>query len=1061
MVRRTSLIISEILAGLLAGLVALGGLAAYKLHSGPVSLDFMTPHLEQALRDSEAGFEVEIDRTVLVWAGWRQAIDIRATNVEVTGKDGVTLARVPELSVGLSLRALGRGNLAPTSLDALAPVIRVIRRETGEFALGVSGLVGEGGSSAEETPREQEDAARFLEFLVGELLDDPDPQRPLSYLRRVSVIDANLIFEDRLAGSYYRAPDAEIIAIRRPDGIDADVSMTLIYGDNRARISTNVSLERADRSYRSDFEFQGIEPADFAASIPQLAPLTALKMPLAGSFTIEGKMGLAIDSVRFDLVGGHGALELTDFYREALDVGGLRLKGVTKGDFRHVSIDQAVIDLEGPIIYASAQLTPDNEDTAIVISARAENLPMAELRRYWPPSLAAGQRRWVTGHIEEGIATRATIEITARMRGGDPNAIVLESVGGVLAYANLSVDYFAGLPPFYAITGEGTFDADGLYLGVGSAAIFEKMQVTRGQVDITGLTGLKDKIPARIDIDIDVHGPVRTMMEILDHEPLSYGKKLGFEPEKLGGDLTGNINFEFPLFFGLTTDMLDIRAAADLEGAAVADGPFDLEITDGKLALAVTQKESDVKGEVRLNGVPANIEWRENFADKSKFSGQFKVRARVGDKQRLALGLPDLSYWLKGPGDAEFIYTVREKKADRITVRANLVEAFVEIPEIDWRKRPGLKGSLSINGTVSKKGRLVFDSLRLKTADMDSDVRIEFLPDLSDIRLLKIKKAHFRGSDMTGAVTRMKNGGYDIDVRGKRIDARYWLDSALMGSGGGDEAGKGRPVRIKARFDEAITAENRFVYDALYIGRYDGWYWQSMSIQAKLAEGADFDLTFARSAAGKGYELDVKSSDAGQMLRALDWWDEIRGGSLVIRARQETPVAPLKGKFRVLEFEMAEAPGGLKLLQVITIVGLPSAVAQKGVYFAGMEGTFSYENNRLKLGKVEAWGPVGVIVDKDGWMDFVKGTLGMKGVVIPANTLQGILEKIPFLGLLFDEGLIAVNFTVSGKLENPKMDSSAISALPAPSFLRKLFRAPGGMSEDPEESQKGSSPRAE
>ena len=73
MVRRTSLILTELLAMLLAGLVALGGIVAYLLHTGPISLDFMTPHLEAMLNDESGRFVVDIDRTVVVWAGWRDA----------------------------------------------------------------------------------------------------------------------------------------------------------------------------------------------------------------------------------------------------------------------------------------------------------------------------------------------------------------------------------------------------------------------------------------------------------------------------------------------------------------------------------------------------------------------------------------------------------------------------------------------------------------------------------------------------------------------------------------------------------------------------------------------------------------------------------------------------------------------------------------------------------------------------------------------------------------------------------------------------------------------------
>ena len=62
---------TELLAMLFAGLVALGGIVAFLLHTGPVSLDFMTPHLEAMLNEEDGGFVVDIDRTVAVWAGWR------------------------------------------------------------------------------------------------------------------------------------------------------------------------------------------------------------------------------------------------------------------------------------------------------------------------------------------------------------------------------------------------------------------------------------------------------------------------------------------------------------------------------------------------------------------------------------------------------------------------------------------------------------------------------------------------------------------------------------------------------------------------------------------------------------------------------------------------------------------------------------------------------------------------------------------------------------------------------------------------------------------------------
>ena len=67
---------------------------------------------------------------------------------------------------------------------------------------------------------------------------------------------------------------------------------------------------------------------------------------------------------------------------------------------------------------------------------------------------------------------------------------------------------------------------------------------------------------------------------------------------------------------------------------------------------------------------------------------------------------------------------------------------------------------------------------------------------------------------------------------------------------------------------------------------------------------------------------------------------------------------------------MKEAPAGVKLLQIITLIGLPAAAAAgEGVSFAGLEGSYSYDDGVLTFGETEAWGPVGVYVYEGGWMN--------------------------------------------------------------------------------------------
>lgn len=1047
-------------------MVALGGLVAWRLHAGPVPLDFLTPHLEEALKTEGRGYTVDIDETVAVWAGWRNAVDIVATNVVVTAPDGSTLARVPQLSLGLSLRALVRGNVAPTSLDAIGPSVRVIRQENGEFALGFVEVVDEQQPMAVDGPPIAKPAAgtEVIDFLVDELLADPDPSRSFGYLRRISILGGQVVFEDRVAGSYFRSPDAEIVLLKGSSGITGDAKLKLQYGDRQADFTISAGINKDDLGYFAALNFNDVEPAAFATSLPpQLSAITALSMPLNGSVNLHGKLRGELESFDFDLLGAAGKLELTDLYREPLNVSSLRVQGSATADFSTVRIERAIIDLGDATVFAEAALEPVEEGGGVRVSLSAylEEFEIRELHRFWPVSTAPGARKWVTENIYEGIADKGTIDLALMIGDGDDGGVTLEKLEGTLAYTDLGISYFKEMTPVVGINGAGTFDRHGFYLGVGEASLAEEMKVTGGQVNVVDMD---QKGKARLVIDVKTEGPIVTALKVLDEDPLHYGDKLGFDPADLGGVSSADLHFELPLIKGLTGDMLDVTAKGKLTGVSAPNGPFDLAISEGALDLEVTRADMLLAGDVRLNGVPAEIVWKENFVAGAKFKRRFEVKASPDDAQRLALGLPDLSYWVKGAAPTELTYTVVPKRAPKLVVRSDLKPALIRIPEAAWQKDPGEPGRLEIDARVLKQGNLVLDRLNVKTGDAEGTVKIEFLPDMSDIAKVTLQDLRYRGSDVKGKITLMDNGGYRVDVEGDRVDVRHFLTdeyekiiAEAEGGADGRADEKGKPLTIKANFKEAITGEGRRMHRGTFNGAYNGRDWEAVVLYATLGEGAEIKVNYGK--AEKGYELLVESDDAGQALRSLGWWDEVQGGSMAIEGRRETPGAPLTGNVWVKDFRMKEAPAGIKLLQIITIIGLPAAAAAgEGISFAGLEGSYTYDEGLLTFGETEAWGPVGVYVYDGGWMNFNENSIAMKGHVVPANTLQKLLGFIPFLGLLLGDGLVAADFNVTGKLDDMKVEASAFSLLKL-GFLRKLFRVEG----DPEgdDTQLNNKPGAE
>ena len=138
MIRRTFVFILEILAGLVAGGVILALVCVWWLSSGPVQLTFLTPYIERALSPEDGTLSVEIEDTRLVWAGWSRAVDIRVENVRLLDFEREELALLPQVAVGLSLKAMMRGIVAPTNLEIIAPKVTGIRTEDSHLVFGFS-----------------------------------------------------------------------------------------------------------------------------------------------------------------------------------------------------------------------------------------------------------------------------------------------------------------------------------------------------------------------------------------------------------------------------------------------------------------------------------------------------------------------------------------------------------------------------------------------------------------------------------------------------------------------------------------------------------------------------------------------------------------------------------------------------------------------------------------------------------------------------------------------------------------------------------------------------------
>ena len=137
MIVRSSKFLLILFAAIFLGGVLVVTFSLWRLSKGPVSVNCITPYIEESLSRQTKNIDVRLKHTVLTWAGLERDIDLRALDLTIFDKEGAAIATVPELSLQLSLRALLRGVVAPKELEIFEPRLQIKRARSGQVAIGI------------------------------------------------------------------------------------------------------------------------------------------------------------------------------------------------------------------------------------------------------------------------------------------------------------------------------------------------------------------------------------------------------------------------------------------------------------------------------------------------------------------------------------------------------------------------------------------------------------------------------------------------------------------------------------------------------------------------------------------------------------------------------------------------------------------------------------------------------------------------------------------------------------------------------------------------------------
>jgi len=1031
-----------------------------RLSMGPINLDFLTPDIEAAFKAPHAGISATIEHTQLAWKAWSRPFEIELVNVHIQKDKNPDWLKIEHIGVSVRLYRLVFGDVSLKQLRLYHPQILLEKDREGKFILGF-------GEAAPSQAFSLESIAPLL------ALGEPNPALgKLNELHKISIIDAHVHLKDLKEIQEWLLPKTSFVLTRDMGGFHTEVKLKPQQGSGSLTLGLAHRLGTPRFDLTADFHriiFKSlIEKAKFTLCSPTpeginpddiLNFLQGLNMPL------HGKVHLALIPTTLQVIEGTGDIDVGE---GELDLSLARLLPlpITSGSFSFVlspnSIelkkasllsDEMVLDFSGNLAASSSPLLLTKfmgPGQTLTLQGQVEHLFLDHLSALWPQDFAPEAREWLTKNLRIGTLTQATFSLKGN---GGEEGLIIDDLQGTLKGKGADVTYLEGLPPAQNVTAEATFDQKGFDIKILSGEV-DHLKVQEGRVVISGLDTGKEALRA----DIKAKGPVADILDVLNHKPLEYATKAGIDPKKTKGEGTAALHIDFPLLADLRFKDVKMSAKGEFKKVTLERKiTEDLKalLTGGNFSLDLTQDQMVIKGKGVLNQFPSLLTYTHYFQDAAPQMLQIQVETTASFEDFNRLGF-DCREYAKGPTKTNLTYTLRQDEKGHLLVNLDTTFATLSFLPLEWVKRPGEKSTFSFD-LVFKEGQLSkMKDLKMSSSTYSLEGSVLFGPQKSwqAILLSEFKGPH---TDTQVTLHKFRENAYEVSFKGKSVDLEKSL--AYINQEENAQNHPSTEFKLMADVNQLRLGEGKIFQnvkasaDLLLQGSQTTW--KAVSLRAKAGEGTAYKGDMAKVSGGVLFEikpglnnaqtLEVRANDAGQFLKNLSIYDEIRGGYITIKADRQGQ-GPYKGVFKMKQFNANKVPLLARFAALLSPMGIVNLLSESNTLSMDrFECNFEFSEDSISV-KNGIGKSISLGFTTEGKLNRRNRLYSLKGNIIPARFLNSILSNIPIIGSLLNggegEGLFGIAYTVKGSFDAPEVSLNPLSAL-APGFIRKLFQSLG------------------
>ena len=687
------------------GVVFLGLLLLFiwQLYRGPIELPFLKPYMVRALNHDDAEYQVTVDSVNIELVRSIQPIKIIANNVVYRKNDGSFIINAPKTSVSFSIKALLRGVIAPSSMEALNPTV---------YIFNTYGVDKENINDVNKKKIAYYFDS-FEDFI--ERFNSDDNFYPESYINKISVKNAEVELHEVDLGRKWIFSDLNYLLERNLTNISMDVSALMKLNNQVASVGVEAEYRMLNNKLAFEFYFSDLVPNALAETF--LDKNTAdgfykINLPISGRVAtvidfnevikykddIMKSVDTAFEKIDFQFEGGRGNIMFNEDAAYNYNIAAFLLEGAISGGLNELKISNADFDLGSQKAkidlkvsgVKSFLLENSLKDLKVDLSAAVKEMNFDDLYNYWPRYLSDDAWSWCKDSIRGGQIKNVRFDFRFAYDDKSRN-FGLADLSGSGDISDTNLNYLKEMPDITNLYGRAHFSKTNIKIDV-DKGVSEGVILTGGYVNLYDL----DKYNNYADIDLKLSSSVTDALRLIDNPPLGYTSEMGLKPDALQGQAETELGLKFEIKNDLTPEEVEVKVKSELTEVRVPDAFKNKTVTADELKLEVDNQGLALSGDAKLENIPLKLSWNERFADKN-YRSRYKLSAKFNNALKKEL---DFDSSLLNPPyvdgyalvDAEI--TVYNDRKTVVNLNAQIDKMAVDFAFLGFKKPVNERGNL-------------------------------------------------------------------------------------------------------------------------------------------------------------------------------------------------------------------------------------------------------------------------------------------------------------------------------------------------------------------------------